>query len=155
MTEGNDIESDIKMGETLRIEGIEEDDRTEPHFNTTFKTNLFNNEATEIEIFRALMPSGKSAMLNIVMHRDNAEEDNDKRVWLGWHINAAIAIIFGGAQFKEGTDLWATKRVGMMPAPDFGRHLSQDKFQRILRYWDRGVPEQREQVAVTPCLGTD
>jgi hypothetical protein len=46
------------------------------------------------------MPLGKSAMLNIV--RDNAEEDNDKRVWLGWHIDAAIVIIFGGAQFKEG-----------------------------------------------------
>jgi hypothetical protein len=150
-------ESDINMGETVtvgeytwrRVEGIEEDSRTEPHFDTTFKTKLFNNEAaTGVEIFRALMPMSKSALLNIV--RDNAEEENDKRVWLGWHIDAAIAIIFGGAQFKEETDLWATQRVGIMPSPDFGRHLSQDRFHRILRYWARGLPKQREAVKDNP-----
>jgi hypothetical protein len=59
---------DIKMGETVtageyrwtRVEGIDEDARQEPHFDTTFKTNLFNNEATEVEIFRALMPTAIS-----------------------------------------------------------------------------------------------
>jgi hypothetical protein len=43
------------MGETVtageytwkRIEGMEEDSRKEKHFSTTFKTNLFNKEATE------------------------------------------------------------------------------------------------------------
>jgi hypothetical protein len=81
-----------------RIEGIEEDDRKENHFDTTFKTNLFNNEATEVDIFRALMPLSRSTLLTIV--RDNADDENDKRVLLGWHIDAAIAILFGGAQFK-------------------------------------------------------
>ena len=72
---------DIKMGETVtageyrwtRVEGIDEDARQEPHFDTTFKTNLFNNEATEVEIFRALMPMSKMQLLNIV--RANAEEE--------------------------------------------------------------------------------
>ena len=45
----------IKMGETVtageytwkRIEGITEDVRKEPHFETTFKTNLFNDFTTD------------------------------------------------------------------------------------------------------------
>jgi hypothetical protein len=63
--------------------------------------------------------------------RDNADEDGDGRPWLPWHIDATLAIIFGGAQFIEGTDLWSTKRVGMLPAPDFGRQLSRNRFQRV------------------------
>jgi hypothetical protein len=75
------------MGETVtageykwkRIEGIQEDGRKEPLFETIFKSNLFNEDATEVEILRALMPLGRIAMLNII--RDNAEEENEKRVW--------------------------------------------------------------------------
>jgi hypothetical protein len=52
----------------------------------------------------------KSLFFHIV--RENADEDGDRRPWLGWHIDAAIAFIFGGAQFKEGTNLWATKKGG-------------------------------------------
>jgi hypothetical protein len=54
-------------------------------------------------MFMALMPLSKTTLLTIV--RENAENDNDKIVWLLWHIEAALAVIFGGAQFKEGTDL--------------------------------------------------
>ncbi len=64
--------------------------------------------------------------------RANADEEGDRRPWLPWHIDTTLAIIFGGAQFKEGTDLWSTKRVGMLPAPDFGRQLSRDCCQRVL-----------------------
>ncbi len=73
----------------------------------------------EGDVFRAFMPLYRQQLLDIV--RDNADEDGDKRVWLACHIDATIAVLFGGAQFKEGTNLWATKKVGMMPAPDFGR----------------------------------
>ncbi len=156
-----EVGEDIKMGETVtageytwkRVEGIEEDARKEPHFKTIFKTNLFNEDATEVEIFRALMPLGRDAMLNII--RDNAEDENDGRVWLGWHVDAALAIIFGGAQFKEGTDLWATGRVGLVPAPDFGRHLSRDRFNRILRYWARGLKEDRDKLKDNPWAQID
>ena len=142
---------DIKMGETVtageytwkRVAGIEEDSRKEPHFKTIFKNNLFNADATEVEIFRALMPLGRDALLNII--RDNAEDENDGRVWLGWHVDAALAIIFGGAQFKEGTDLWATGRVGLMPGPDFGRHLSHDRFNRKYNCWQRHLSEVERQ----------
>ena len=42
--------------------------------------------------------------------------------------------LYGGAQYKKGTDLWATERKGMINAPDFGRVLARDRFIRINRY---------------------
>jgi hypothetical protein len=149
------------MGETVtageytwtRIEDITKDSREEPHFETTFKTNLFNELATEVDVFRALMPLSKMTLLNIV--RENADEEGDRRPWSPWHIDATLAIIFGGAQFKEGTDLWSTKKVGMLPAPDFGRQLSRDRFQRVLRYWSRGLPAERQKIKDNPWAQID
>ena len=60
-----------------RVEGMLEDCRKEPHFDTVFKGNLFHEDATEVDIFKALMPLSRTALLNIV--RDNADEDGDKR----------------------------------------------------------------------------
>ena len=119
--------TDLKVGEKVlvgnmtweRIEGLDKDARTVPHFDTKFKTHLFNEETTEVDLFWALMSVSKTRLLKIV--RQNAEDDNDGRPWVGWHVDAALSIIFGGAQFKAGTDLWATQRVGLMPPPDFGR----------------------------------
>ena len=153
--------TDLKVGDTVevgsmtweRIEGLDKDSRTVPHFDTKFKSHLFNDETTEADVFRALMPISKTGLLKIV--RQNAEDDNDRRPWLGWHIDAALAIIFGGAQFKEGTDLWATQRVGLMPAPDFGRFLSKDRFKRILRCWSRGLSEEREVLRLNPWATID
>ncbi len=51
------------------------------------------------------------------------------------HIFSAMCIMFGGGQFKEGTDLWSVRRKGMMPAPDFGLYLSRRRFEFVLRYW--------------------
>jgi hypothetical protein len=125
------------------------------HFDTTFKCNMFHSEATEVEVFRDFMPLNRETVLNII--RANVDEDGsgDKRIWEKWHLDAALAIIFGGAQFKEGTNLWATKRVGIMPEPDFGRQLSQDRFQRVLRYWARGFPEQRGKLRINPWAQID
>jgi hypothetical protein len=61
-SKAEDEEQDIIMGQTVtagayqwrRIEGITEDKRVEPHFDTTFKTNIFNEDALEIDIFRAI-----------------------------------------------------------------------------------------------------
>jgi hypothetical protein len=86
----------------------------------TFKTNLFNDMMEEIDVFRALMPLDRDQLLHIV--RENADEDGDKKVWLGWHIDAAIAIVFEGGSVQgrdkfvgykkveddAGTRLWAT-----------------------------------------------
>ncbi len=118
---------------------------------------MFHSEATEVEVFRAFMRLGRDTLLAMI--RDNADEaedgSQDKRIWEKWHVDAALAIIFGGAQFREGTNMWSTKRVGMMPAPDFGRQLSYDRFQRILRYWARGFPYERERLRTNPWAQVD
>jgi hypothetical protein len=123
------------------------------HSDTKFKAHLFNDETTKADVFRAVMPLSKNSLMTIV--RENAEDDNDRRPWVAWRIDAACSIIFGGAQFKEGTDLWVTQRVGLMPPPDFGRQLSKDRFQRILRYWARGLREERDKLTKTPWAQID
>ncbi len=161
MTGGDVAGEGIEMGKTVtageyrweRVENITEDYRVEPHFETSFKANTFHSDATEVEVFRALMPLDRQTLLDII--RDNADEDGDKRLWDKWHVDAALAIIFGGAQFKEGTNLWSTKRVGMMSAPDFGQQLSYDRFSRVLRYWARGFPADRDKLRLNPWAVID
>jgi hypothetical protein len=72
-----------------------------------------------------------------------------------WMIDAALTIIFGGAQFKDGTDLWATNNHGLMPPPDFGKHLSRDRFKRICRYWARGLKRERDRLRDNPWAQVD
>jgi hypothetical protein len=43
----------------------------------------------------------------------------------------------------------------MMRPPDFGRQLSLDRFQRILRYWGRGLPEERRKLKQNPWAQID
>ena len=100
--------TDLKVGDTVevgsmtweRIEGLDTDSRTVPHFDTKFKSHLFNDETTEADVFRAFMPISRTGLLKIV--RQNAEDDNDRRPWVGWHIDAALAIIFGGHSSRRG-----------------------------------------------------
>jgi hypothetical protein len=162
---GNDVlateDGLIEMGEVVeigdlqwkRIAGLPEDIRTEPHLPTTFKTNLFRDETREIDVFEALLPVSKKDLLKSV--RQNREDLNDKRTWLTWQIEAALTIIFGGAQFKDGTDLWATATLGLMPPPDFGKHLSRDRFKRICRYWARGLEQERDRLRDNPWAQVD
>jgi hypothetical protein len=58
--------------------------------------------------------------------------------WRQEHIADALMIFIGGTQYKQGTDLWAQDTKGLLAAPDFGKFLSKDRFERILRYWARG-----------------
>ncbi len=51
--------------------------------------------------------------------------------------------LFGGAQYRGGTDLRATEWKGMLAPPDFGRMLSNDRFIRMMRYLARG-PDDTE-----------
>ncbi len=85
-------------------------------------------------------------MLQIV--RDAVAKD--KRKWEIEHIEAALCIIFGGAQYKAGTNLWGVQKKGMLRAPDFGLHLSEDRFGKILRYWSKGPDGTREKLLEKP-----
>jgi hypothetical protein len=73
----------IAMGERVtasglikwkRIEGLPEDTRTELHFDSYFKTNMFHDMTREVDVFNALLPLSKEALLEVV--RKNAEESN-------------------------------------------------------------------------------
>ena len=75
-----------------RIEGLPEDSRTEPHQPTTFKTNLFHDGTREIDVFEALMPLSKEALLKIV--RENAEEINDAHKYELWMIGLEGGLFF-------------------------------------------------------------
>ena len=61
------------------------------------------------------MPVSPEKLLSVV--REGAEKANCRLNWNMDHILAALCIIFGGAQFKENTDLWAVQRKGMIPPP--------------------------------------
>jgi hypothetical protein len=64
----------------------------------------------------------------------------DKRKYTMGHVRGFLARARGGAQFKfkEGAGLWETKKIGMMPPPNFGRHLNKGRFVRTLRHLGRG-----------------
>ncbi len=95
-------------------------------------TRLHVGDGTkEVEVFLQLMPLSKDKLLEIV--RDGAAAAKDKRKWEIEHIETALCVIFGGAQYKAGTNLWGTQKKGMLRAPDFGLHISEDRFGKILR----------------------
>ena len=75
-------------------------------------------------------------LLGIVTFQATAA--NDRREYTEQHIKSFLACFIGAAQYKVGTDLWATERVGMMAPPDFGRYVNKDRFDRIFRYLARG-----------------
>jgi hypothetical protein len=135
-----DAQEPLAIGDTVevngvtwqRLESLEEDVRTEPEVKTTFTRLHVDDTTKEVEVFLQLMPLSKDKLLQIV--RDGATAAKDKRKWEMEHIEAALCIILGGAQYKTGTNLWATQKKGMLRAPDFGLHLSEDRFGKILRY---------------------
>jgi hypothetical protein len=79
------------------------------------------------------MPLKPADLLALV--REGSDKVKDRLDWKLEHIVAALSILFGGAQFKEGTDLWSVVVKGMLPSPDFWLYLSRDCFHKILRYW--------------------
>jgi hypothetical protein len=101
-----------------RIKDIAIGQRTDTNEDTVFKNICIDDRTTELDIFLALMPVSPEKLLSIV--RAGAEKANCKLNWNSDHILAALCFIFGGAQFKENTDLWALQRKGMIPSPDFG-----------------------------------
>jgi hypothetical protein len=76
-----------------------------------------NDSTREVDIHDDLLPTSHDFTLDVAQHR--ADQANDKRRYTAHHARSFLACVCGGAQCKEDTDLWATKRVGMMPAPNF------------------------------------
>ena len=102
-----------------RIPSFAED--TNPDFDLQARNLNITDNTREKELFNLTMPVTCDILLEIV--RERAASCNDKyKDWTMHHIEATLKVIFGGAQFKTGTDLWATETKGLMPPPDFGRY---------------------------------
>ncbi len=90
---------------------------------STFAHIRFDKSTKEVNVlFLQLLPLPKEKLLEIVRDGATSKAAGDKRPWDIEHIEAALCIIFGGAQYKVGTNLWGTKRKGMLmlKPPDFG-----------------------------------
>ncbi len=83
-----------------------------------------NDDTREVDIHDDLLPISHDFILDIVQYR--ADQANDKRPYTANHVNGFLVCLYGGAQFKEGTDLWATAPVGMMPPPRFREASGQE-----------------------------
>ena len=122
------------------MEAISKDSRQGiPDHDLSMKNMSITDDTDVVDMFWKMMPLDRDALLKLV--RDRAEDIDDKkyRNWNVHHVDEAIKVIIGGAQFTTHTDLWATEYKGIMPPPDFGRYLTKDRFTRVLRYWARGT----------------
>jgi hypothetical protein len=80
---------------------------------------------TELDINDALLPVSMGFLHKVVTFR--AAEANDKRTNTVDRLRAFLVCLHGGAQFKEGTELWAETAFGVTPAPRFGRLLNKGR----------------------------
>jgi hypothetical protein len=91
-----------------------------------------NDDTKEVDVHGGLVPLSVEFMPGIVRFRANEANDNRPRAMI--HARAFLACLHGGAQFKEGTGLWATDQRGVMPPPNFGRRLNKGRLERVLRH---------------------
>ena len=145
-----DIGDEVEMdGVTWkRVAEVPEDDRPSRLPSMTMRSFSVTDSTTEGDIHDELLPVSIPFMLEVVQFR--AIEANDKRKYTEDHIRGFLVCLYGGAQFKEGSDCWATDTVDMLPPPNFGRHLNADRFDRILRYFARGPEGCDENAAEDP-----
>ena len=129
--------------------------RQVPEFDLKTRRRHIDEHTKEVELFWMCMPVSREDLLETVRERADEIGDTKYKEWRMDHIVNALQIIFGGAQYKPGTNLWATKRYGCIQPPDFGRILSHDRFSRILRYWAKGPLDIDEEKATNPWAEVD
>jgi hypothetical protein len=103
---------------------------------TRARHRALNDDAREVDVRDDLLPTSHEFILDVAQCR--ADQANDKRPHTRNHVNGFLARVHRGAQFKEGTGLWAAERVGMTPPPNFGRHLDKRRFTNVLRRLKEG-----------------
>lgn len=131
----------VPMGGTITVDGVTwkrvpsiDNGALDEHpdFDLQVRHANISDHTKEKELFDLCMPVPYDMLLQIV--RDRAESVNDKYTsWDMSHVEATLKCLFGGAQFKVGTDLWSTTPKGLMPAPDFGRYFPPTSMHRLLR----------------------
>jgi hypothetical protein len=133
-----------------RVERIPHDTRQDaPDFDLSTRNWTIDTSTCATEAFWKCMPVSRADLLEVLRFRADAANCKYKE-WRLEHVDAAIVILVGGAQYKTGTDLWAVDRRGMLEPPDFGRIMSKDRFSRVLRYWARGPEGVEYQLGIKP-----
>ena len=127
----------------VRVATMGEDVRGDrPKSTMTMKGMVVNSHTTRSDFWKELFPVPFTTMLNVV--NENATRHRDKGVFDMEGLMAFLCCLYGGCQFTVGTDVWATKKKGMMPPPQFGDIQSKDKFDRWRRYLSEGPVNARE-----------
>jgi hypothetical protein len=95
-----------------------------------------NSHTRASGFWKELLPVPVERVLEVVKenakpHRDNSKCDEGGL--MGW-----FCCLCGGCQFKPGTEAWASEKKGMMPGPNFGGFISNDKFERWMRHASEG-----------------
>ena len=77
-----------------------------------------NSHTRASDFWKGLLPVPVERVLEVVrenakLHRDNSKYDEEGL--MGW-----FCCLYGGCQFKPGTDVWSTEKKGMVPGPNFG-----------------------------------
>ena len=127
----------------VRVATMGEDVRGDrPKSTMAMKGMVVNSHTTRSGFWKELFPVPFTTMLNVV--NENATRHRDKGVFDMEGLMAFLCCLYGGCQFTVGTDVWATKKKGMMPPPQFGDIQSKDKFDRWRRYLSEGPVNARE-----------
>jgi len=79
-----------------RVDSLRTDYRQEPEERTTFTNIRFDETTKEVDVFLQLLPLPKTTLLEI--GRDGGRAAKDQRMWEMEHIEAALSVIYGGAQ---------------------------------------------------------
>jgi len=150
----------IAMGDTIECGGLEwkrvpsmgvDVREAKGEFDLQFKDLNTHDGTAEVEIFDELFPVDRGWMLEVVRGRATEANDKHRNNWHKHHVDGFLTCIFGGTQFKPQTDLWAPERKGMMPPPGFERHLSKDRFDRVLRCLSRGPVGTEDDLGDDAC----
>jgi hypothetical protein len=90
------------------------------------------------EMWEHFLPVPLADALKVVKERIALPVHEEKGMCDVRGLKAFFCTLFGACQFKPGKDLWSTEQAGMMPAPNFGRCTSQDKFRRWMKHLSMG-----------------
>jgi hypothetical protein len=96
------------------------------------------DDTMELDFFLLMLPVPLEELLETIKFRADEAKDKYGRFWYVEHVIAYFICLLGAAQFKAGTNLWAKEACGVMPPPNFGQYLSNDRYLRIQRYLGRG-----------------
>jgi hypothetical protein len=114
---------------------------TKPIARAALKGFVVTADTKPVDLWEFFLPVPLEGM-PVVVRANAALHPKDKAEYCNMGgLRAFLGLLFSGAQFKVGTDLWSKKRKGMMPALNYSHVMSKGKFDRYFRYLSEGPPD--------------